>query len=87
MEVDDNRYNAVETAYAKSASAVQWAYLHWALDAGIESALKEAMGDGVSEAVVNLLKAVEALLRDGRGLPETKLALTANDPFTDEEFS
>ena len=87
MEIDDDRYNAVETAYAKSASAVQWAYLHWALDDGIESALKDVMGDGVAEAVVDLLKAVEALLRDGRWLPKTKLALTANDPFTDEEIS
>ncbi|MBU3031817.1 hypothetical protein [Paracoccus marinaquae] len=84
MEVSDERYDAIEKAYVESANAVQWAYLHWALDAGIASALKDAMGEGVSRAVVGLLGAVEALLNDGKGLPKPVLALRAEDHDPDQ---
>ncbi|MDR5652483.1 hypothetical protein [Ruixingdingia sedimenti] len=85
MEVRDERYEAVEKAYAESARAVRWAYVHWAPDGGIESALKDEMGDEVSKAVVGLLYAVEALLKDGGGLPTPKLALRAEDHDPDQE--
>ena len=84
MEVSDERYSALAKAYAESAGAVHRAYTHWDLDAGIESALKDAMGDGVAQAVVNLLNAVEALLAGETGLPGPTLALRAEDFDPDE---
>lgn len=86
VEVRDEHYEAVENAYAESARAVRWAYVHWALDAGIESALKDAMGHEVSKAMVGLLHAVEALLKDGGGPPKPKLALRAEDYDPDEKL-
>jgi hypothetical protein len=79
MEIDDKHYSAIEAAYIKSAEAVEWAYVHWALDAGLESALRDAMGEDVSESVIDLLEAVEALLSDGRVPPKPKLALRAKE--------
>lgn len=79
MEISDARYDEVEQAYAKAANAVVWAYTHWDLDAGIESALKNEMGDGVSDAVSDLLWAIGELLKDGRGLPEPRLLLRPVD--------
>jgi hypothetical protein len=73
MEIDDKHYGALKAAYIKSAEAVEWAYVHWALDAGLESALRDVMGEDVSEAVIDLLKAVEALLSDGRVPPNRSL--------------
>ncbi|WP_017998096.1 hypothetical protein [Paracoccus sp. N5] len=86
MEVRDEHYEAVETAYAKCAKAVHWAYAHWALDAGIECALKDAMGNEVSKAMVDLLAAVEALLNDDGRLPAPSLALRAEDYDPEEEL-
>lgn len=86
MEVSDERYNALVKAYAESAGIVRWAYIHWDLDAGIESALKDAMGDGVAKAVVDLLNAVEALVADKTGLPRPTLVLRAEDFDPDEIY-
>ncbi|WP_287885855.1 MULTISPECIES: hypothetical protein [Paracoccus] len=84
MEISDVNYDALEKAYAESAKAVAWTYSHWALEGGIENALNEAMGDDASKAVVDLLDAVETLLRDGRGLPKPKLALRDQDYDPDD---
>ena len=80
MKIQDEHYDALEEAYAASAKAVHWAYAHWDLDTGIESALKQAMGDEVSRALVRLLGSAEALLANGRGLPcGAALILRAED--------
>ena len=82
MEISEEHYNAIEKAYAESATAVHWAYRHWAFDVEIESALIGTMGADVSKAVVGLLGAVETLLKDVNGLPVPKLALSGeqHDP-------
>lgn len=86
MEVSDEHYSALVKAYAESAGAVRWAYNHWDLDAGIESALKDAMGDRVSQTVVKLLNAVAAFVADETGLPEPTLVLRAEDFDPNEKY-
>lgn len=86
IEVRDERYDAVETAYVNCSKAVQWAYVHWALDTGIECALKDAMGEEVSKTMVDLLTAVQALLADGGAPLAPRLVLRAADYDPEEEL-
>ena len=79
MEISDKQYARLERAYADCAEAVHWAYRHWALDYGIESTLKDTMGVDVSNTLCELVRSVEALLREESGLPKPLLALREED--------
>jgi hypothetical protein len=86
MEVHDDRYKAVENAYAEAARSVRWAYTHWALDGGIHAALNHEMGAGVAASITDLLNAVEMLLTNKDQVDKSFLPLRAEDNDPDNDF-